>query len=180
MSLELYNIYCDESCHLEHDHIPVMVLGAIWCKTARTLDLSGKIRDIKAKYNLPVHFEVKWSKVSQGKADFYLSLVDYFFDQDELHFRGVLVPDKTILDHKAYEQRHDDWYYKMMFTLLEPIVDPQQQYCVYLDIKDTQSEQKRSQLEEVLRSKRRDYQGHIIKRVQQIRSHESALLQLAG
>jgi len=28
MSL-IYNIYCDESCHLEHDRQPVMVLGAI-------------------------------------------------------------------------------------------------------------------------------------------------------
>lgn len=26
-----YNIYCDESCHLENDAIPVMVLGAATC-----------------------------------------------------------------------------------------------------------------------------------------------------
>jgi hypothetical protein len=26
---EIYNIYCDESCHLEKDKIPVMVLGAV-------------------------------------------------------------------------------------------------------------------------------------------------------
>ena len=26
----LYNIYCDESCHLEQDGQPVMVLGAVW------------------------------------------------------------------------------------------------------------------------------------------------------
>lgn len=23
-----FNLYCDESCHLEHDHIPVMAWGA--------------------------------------------------------------------------------------------------------------------------------------------------------
>ena len=28
---ETYNIYCDESCHLENDDKPVMLLGAIWC-----------------------------------------------------------------------------------------------------------------------------------------------------
>jgi hypothetical protein len=27
----LIKIYCDESCHLENDHIPVMVLGAVTC-----------------------------------------------------------------------------------------------------------------------------------------------------
>ena len=28
---QINNVYCDESCHLEHDNIPVMVLGAISC-----------------------------------------------------------------------------------------------------------------------------------------------------
>jgi len=28
---DTYNIYCDESCHLEHDGIPTMVIGAVWC-----------------------------------------------------------------------------------------------------------------------------------------------------
>ena len=27
----LYNVYCDETCHLEHDGINDMVIGAIWC-----------------------------------------------------------------------------------------------------------------------------------------------------
>ena len=26
-----FNVYCDESCHLEHDHIPVMAWGAVSC-----------------------------------------------------------------------------------------------------------------------------------------------------
>ena len=28
---EHYNVYCDESCHLENDHQKVMTLGAVWC-----------------------------------------------------------------------------------------------------------------------------------------------------
>lgn len=27
----LYNAYCDESCNLEHDGIPIMALGAVTC-----------------------------------------------------------------------------------------------------------------------------------------------------
>lgn len=26
------NIYCDESCHLEHDGIKPMLLGCVWCE----------------------------------------------------------------------------------------------------------------------------------------------------
>lgn len=25
-----YTIYCDESCHLEHDKQPIMVIGGMW------------------------------------------------------------------------------------------------------------------------------------------------------
>jgi hypothetical protein len=65
-------------------------------------------------------FEVKWTKISSAKLDFYLNLVDYFFDDDDLHFRCVLI-DKNLLNHGNFGQTHDDWYYKMLFTMLEPI-----------------------------------------------------------
>lgn len=28
---DLFNIYCDESCHLVSDRSPVMVPGCVWC-----------------------------------------------------------------------------------------------------------------------------------------------------
>jgi len=28
---QTYNVYCDESCHLQNDGLSVMVLGAVWC-----------------------------------------------------------------------------------------------------------------------------------------------------
>ena len=34
---QVFNIYCDESCHLEHDRQQVMVLGAIWCPLGETI-----------------------------------------------------------------------------------------------------------------------------------------------
>ena len=176
---EKFNIYCDESCHLENDGIAVMVLGAIWCGVDRSAPIARRLRDIKEKHDLKPDFEVKWTKVSPAKVDFYLDLVDYFFDDDDLHFRGVVIPDKSKLDHAAFDQDHDTWYYKMFFTLLAPLINPQSGYYVYLDIKDTRSETKRAKLEEVLRNSRYDSHGHIIRRVQQIRSHESELMQLA-
>lgn len=176
---DLFNVYCDESCHLEHDRINVMVLGAMWCKADRSRAISRQIRDIKAKYKLKSAFEIKWTKVSPGKVDFYLSLIEYFRDEPDLHFRAVIIPNKRILDHASHQQNHDDWYYKMCFTMLEPIIDPTQRYRIYLDIKDTRSEQKRAKLEDVLRNSRHDADGHVIERVQQIHSRESDVLQLA-
>lgn len=39
--------------------------------------------------------EMKWTKISPAKVDLYKDLVNYFFDDDDLHFRGVIIPDKT-------------------------------------------------------------------------------------
>lgn len=43
----LYNVYCDETCHLEHDGINVMVLGAIWCPQNKLKEINQRIRQIK-------------------------------------------------------------------------------------------------------------------------------------
>jgi hypothetical protein len=59
-----YNVYCDESCHLEHDHQPIMVLGAVWCPTEKAREISVSLRDIKKAHSLSPAFEIKWTKVS--------------------------------------------------------------------------------------------------------------------
>lgn len=176
---EVFSVYCDESCHLEHDGIPTMVIGAVWCPHAAVRELCQSVRAIKIRHGLPTTFESKWTKVSPGMLSFYLDLVDFFFARDELHFRGVLIPDKRVLDHVIRNQTHDDWYYKMFFVLLKEIIDPTCAYRIYFDIKDTRSEQKRAKLEEVLRNHRYDFSGQVVERVQQIRSHESEIMQLA-
>lgn len=178
MPRDIYNIYCDESCHLEHDGINVMVLGATWCKADCAKDIFRDIRQIKAKHGLSKKFEAKWKKISPAKLDFYLELVDYFFDCEALHFRAVLIPDKKVLDHARYNQSHDDWYYKMLFRMLDVIIDPQYLYRIYIDIKDTRSEQKRAKLQDVLRNNQYDLSGQIIERVQQIRSYEVEIMQM--
>src|SRR5579862_104154 len=100
----LFNVYCDESCHLENDRIPVMMLGAVWCRTSATRDLASKVRELKAKHGLTERFEIKWTKVSPAKLAFYVDVVDLFFAEAELHFRGLLIPDKTKLDHALFGQ----------------------------------------------------------------------------
>ena len=69
---ESFNVYLDESCHLEHDGIPVMTLGAVWCLTDKARDVSIRVRDIQQQFGLAHDFEIKWTKVSPAKFDFYI------------------------------------------------------------------------------------------------------------
>ena len=173
-----YNIYCDESCHLENDKEPIMVLGAVWCPLEKTREFSVGIREIKKQHGLPPNFEVKWTKVSPGKQPFYLDLLDYFFENADLHFRALIIPDKSRLRHMDYEQSHDTWYYKMFFTMLKVIPNPRDHYRIYLDIKDTRSAEKVAKLHDVLCNNMYDYERQIIERLQMVHSHEVELLQL--
>jgi len=176
---QIFNIYCDESCHLEHDGQPVMVLGAVWCLLEKAKEIASRIREIKVKHLASPTFEVKWSKVSPGKRELYMALLDYFFDDDDLHFRALIVPDKAKLNHEAHRQTHDEWYYKMYFDMLKVLFNPHAEYRIYLDIKDTRSADKIRKLHDVLCNNMYDFERKIIARVQTVRSHEVEQLQLA-
>lgn len=176
---ETYNVYCDESCHLENDHQQAMVLGAVWCPLEKAREISVRLREIKAHHRLKPEFELKWTKVSPAKARFYLDVMDYFFDDDDLNFRALIVPNKTKLCHQAFGQSHDDWYYKMYFDMLKVIFNPHAHYRIYLDIKDTRSAGKVAKLHDVLCNNLYDFSRTIIERVQNVRSHEIEILQVA-
>lgn len=176
----IFNVYCDESCHLENDNIPVMVLGAIWCKGEVTKKIARDIRGIKLLHGFKSTFEVKWTKVSKSKEAFYLDLIDYFFSCDDMFFRGLVISNKKQLDHQAYNHDHDTFYYKMYFYLLNNIISNNGCfYRVYLDIKDTQGSEKIRKLKEVLSNANYDFDRTTIERIQHIHSHESEQLQLA-
>ncbi|MGD0155110.1 MAG: DUF3800 domain-containing protein [Terracidiphilus sp.] len=175
----MYNVYCDESCHLEHDGLGVMVLGAVWCSSLHAAGHARNIRALKAKHRLPPNFEIKWTKVSESKVDFYLDILEHFFGEPDLHFRGLLIPDKNMLQHEKFEQTHDTWYYKMYFEMLKLIISPNAKFRVYVDIKDTWGGQKTSHLHDVICNSMYDFSREILERVQIMRSEESELMQLA-
>ena len=176
--VRVVNVYCDESCHLEHDRIPTMAWGAVFCPIHETRAVSESVRTLKAEHGLATDFEAKWTKISPAKTDFYLSLAELFLASGQLRFRGLVVPDKSLLDHASFDQSHDDWYYKMYFTMLRPVLSDQNRYRIYLDIKDTRGGAKTRRLREVLSNSLHDFSCQRIEQVQQIRSHESELLQI--
>lgn len=174
-----YNIYCDESCHLEHDGQKAMTIGGVWCPENKKDEIFKRIREIKVEHGLDAKFEIKWNKVSNGQLSFYKDIVDYFFDNSDLHFRVIVVPDKGELNHDQYNQTHDEFYYKLYFDMLKTVFEPDCSYNIFLDIKDTRGQKKVDKLQEVLCNSKYDFKREMIKKVQQVRSHEVELIALA-
>ena len=167
-----YNIYCDESCHLEHDNSDIMVLGAMSCCASEKAKINEEVRKIKMKNGLDSHFEIKWTKVSESKVAFYEELINYFFDNPSLAYRGLVAKNKSQLDHKLFNQSdYDLWYYKMYFLLLDPIIIPNEEYRIFIDIKDTNGGP--------LCNNIYDFKQEVVKDIKQINSKESEILQIA-
>lgn len=174
----MWEIFCDESCHLENDHNDIMVLGAISCPKNIKKTIYNDIRNIKVKHGISSWFEIKWTKVSNSKIEFYLELVDYFFKTNELQFRGIVATGKKTLNHGKFGNTYDDWYYKMYYYLLNPIISSERKYRIFIDIKDTLGGRKIKKLHEVLSNSKYDFNKEIIKDIKQINSAESEILQL--
>ena len=165
-----FNIYCDESCHLENDHKNFMFLGAVNCAYPQLRRHAERINELKDKHKF--NAEIKWSHVSMSRIQFYLDLVDYFFDTD-IKFRAIGI-DKSQIRCYDFNSNYDDFYYKMYYQLLNYKVDTTNHYNVYLDIKDTLSAIKVRRLKEILNVK-----FGVFRNVQNIRSEESIFMQLA-
>lgn len=165
-----YNIYCDESCHIENDHKDFMFLGSVSVAYNKVKFHTEQINELKKKHSF--YAEIKWTKVSKSKLRFYLDLIDYFFNT-KLQFRAIGV-EKSKIINEASTQTYDDFYYKMYYHLLNYNLSSLNSYNVYLDIKDTLSAYKVNRLQVELNTK-----FGVFRNVQNIRSHESLMLQLA-
>jgi hypothetical protein len=72
----MFNIYCDESCHLEHDLQKVMVICAAWRPLEKTRESAVRLREIKRAHRLSADFEIKWTKVSPATTLFDQNVLD--------------------------------------------------------------------------------------------------------
>ena len=102
----LYNVYCDETCHLEHDGINDMIIGAIWCPQNELREINNRIKEIKIRNGISQTSELKWTKISPSQIGVYKDLINYFFDNNDLHFRAIIIPDKSKLKHEMFQQTH--------------------------------------------------------------------------
>lgn len=170
-----YNIYIDESCHLEHDKSEVMCIGYTKIDREHYDDLKSVIKAIKYKHKNPT--EVKWNKLSMSRWPLYKELIDFFFRSD-IEFRSVLIKNKQNLGHIRYNREdQNSYYYKTLKILLNNRVSKENdEYRVYLDVKDTRGRTRLVLLENELKAAHDN--NSPFQHFQHIHSDENEFLQL--
>jgi hypothetical protein len=166
-----YKIFCDESCHLQNDGWDIMSLGAIKLPANEYEKVKNDIKEIKLKHKNP--FEIKWTKLSYSRMPLYKELIDYFIDST-ISFRVVTIKNKQYLNHDIFNQTHSEFYYKTYYLVLKKIMNKDDSYKIYMDLKDTRGKEALKNLIKIFQN------SHElpIPFMQHIRADESQLLQL--
>jgi Protein of unknown function (DUF3800) len=168
-----YDLFVDESCHLEHDGSPAMVIGYVKVAESDYEGLFARLKAIKADHG--VKNELKWSKFSAKRLPLYMALVDMLMDYP-ISFRCVLVKHKDHLRHDDFNQgSHENFYYKMVYYLLR-VNTGGDRFRVFFDTKDTRGREKLKKIAEVLRHY--NFGDAPFLHLQHLRSHENVFFEL--
>jgi hypothetical protein len=168
--------YCDESCHLENDGINFMILGSIKLPREKKEIIYKEIKDIKIKHGLSPNMEIKWTKVSLGKIEFYEEVIEYFFKNPNLKFRAVVASKENLVFGNEENDDYASWYYKMYFQLLNKFMSPRRKNRIFLDIKDSRGGKRIKKLRDILIWE--NMNRKFIRDINQVHSNTSEVLQL--
>ena len=94
--MEEINIYCDESCHLWHIDDQYMALGLVACPKIKIKTVNKYLGMLKREHNIKTETELKWTKLSNSNHGAYKDIINYFFDNDYLKFRCVIINKQEI------------------------------------------------------------------------------------
>lgn len=176
----MIEIHCDESRPELFNSDPYKVndnyflLGGIWVPKELKDRTKIEIKKLRETYN--VNGEIKWKNVSPSKLEFYLSLINYFFNTPELRFRVIVVEYSKVNLKKYHNSDAELGFYKFYYQLIHHWIEPNQCYSIFLDYKKNKRHDRLQELHRVLSNANCLSD---ITNVQGIRSQDSVFIQMA-
>ena len=172
------DVYCDETLpDLFTSKDPkekLMLLGSLWIENELREQIKTQIKDLRKKHNC--WGEIKWTKVSPSKEDFYLELVDIFFAYGmEMRFRCIAVDPKQV----TWSYHGDDkelGFYKFYYQLIHKWINDFNTYRIFLDAKKNRDLTRLSVLKDILNNQ---FNNSYTEQVQALPSKEVTLIQLS-
>ena len=173
-----YSVFCNESWHTIRSGGINMTVGALVCPLPDIRSCAEAVRSLKVKHGLATGFEAKWTKVSPAKAEFYMDLVDLFLRYHHLRFFGAGA-ESGIGSKDGAPVSRDGIRDALNRRLLEAVLCGPHRYRVYLEVGDTRGGARLRRLREGVTDKPLGADQPHIERLQQIRSSESGIMQIA-
>jgi hypothetical protein len=132
-----FEVYCDEAhpdvFTSEHPRVRHLMIGSLWLPAELRSEIKGRISTLRQIHN--AWGEIKWSKVSPSKQDFYRDLVDLFVSYGEnVRFRCIAV-DHTQLNLNLHGNDGELGFYKFYYQLLHHWILDRNEYSIFCDAK---------------------------------------------
>ncbi len=169
-----YIVYCDESRHAGIGHHPFMAIGSLWAPRAEKPELTRRMKALCR--SLDLHGEIKWNKTSRICLESYKRLVDFFFEEDSLRFRVIVVNQEKLDVDKYHAGDEELGFYKFYYEMLIKWIEEGNEYLILLDFKKNKGSDRHKTLRRVIENKERG--RTIIKDLTIIDSSQTPLSQL--
>jgi len=173
-----FEVYCDEAMpDLFTSRKPggrYLMIGSLWLPASLRKEIKEKIKTLREKHN--TWGEIKWSKVSQSRLDFYLALTDLFTSYGlEMRFRCIMV-DHSQVNMSLHEDDSELGFYKFYYQLLHHWILDFNEYSIFCDIKTNRDPERLKVLKRCLQYANL---SSTIKDIQSLPSKQVVLIQFA-
>lgn len=171
-----FEVYCDESRQdliAQKKANQYFMIGSLWLPAELREDIKLNIKDLREKFS--VRGEIKWSKISPSKMNFYLALIDLFISyQDRLRFRCIAIESSKV-DLGWHNHDKELGFYKFYYQLLQHWILDFNSYTIFCDTKTNRDPTRLKELTHCLRASNLTSDVGFI---QALPSHEVILIQL--
>jgi hypothetical protein len=132
-----FEVYCDEALPdlftSRHPRARYLMIGSVWLPAALREDVKDKVTALRAKH--AVWGEIKWTKISPSKVEFYAEIVDLFMSYGtEMRFRCIAV-DRTQVNLELHGNDGELGFYKFYYQLLRHWILDANAYQFFCDLK---------------------------------------------
>jgi hypothetical protein len=147
-----FEVYCDESrpdlFFSEHPQARFLMIGSLWLPEELRCELKEKIKTIRKKHN--TWGEIKWSKVSPSRVDFFGDLVDLFTSYgSDVRFRCIAVEHSQV-DMALHEHDSELGFYKFYYQLIHHWILKSNEYQIFCDAKTNRDSKRLHTLQQCL------------------------------
>ncbi len=173
-----FEVYCDESMTdlftSKKAENEFLIIGSLWLHTEYRNEVKERIKVLRKKHN--AWGEIKWTKVSHSKLDFYFELIDLFISyKSEMRFRSIAV-NKNQVNMHLHENDKELGFYKFYYQLLHHWIYDFNEYSIFTDLK---SNKKLDRLHTLCRCLSKANLSSDIKQIQGLPSKQVVLIQLS-
>lgn len=173
-----FEVYCDESrpelFSSKNPGASFLAIGSVWLPADQKSYVKNDIKGLLKKHKL--FGEIKWNKVGNKSINLYKDIITYFFLNENLRFRVILVEQQLVDLVRFHQNDAELGFFKFYYQLLHNWILDFNSYRIFLDEKTTRKRDRLITLKKVLANSNI---SSIIDFIQALPSDEVLLIQLA-